>query len=415
MSTATPAPRTGPTAEGVPVTLVAGCHEEDVSAVARAVLGPWCDHLHSGALELVDEHEHGHEHEHDLGRRGRHGRGDPHGRPGDGAGDPRSDPRRPVPRGGDPRRRARVDAHLVADAVVEHAISLLAGHRRRGVVVEVPVTADARTVAMLTGSLLEDASREADPWRASGSDGDEPGARLRHVVSVVRSTELADLVTGRRDESFLDAERVADLVEHATVVVLTGLAALPDDERDLVVELVHRLAPSTLVLDAGVVLSGASLPPQGDVAGLASAAGWMRELSGTGALPLVGAAVQAVVFRDPRPFCTERLARVVDEDLVPERVGRVLRSKGFVHLSTRPDRIGGWSSVGSLLSLDPSVLTAFEEDAPLGQELVFFGVDLDAAELTRVLASCLLTPDELLAGPDAWRRGRDPFPRWPGE
>ena len=391
MSTSAPAPRTGPTAGGVPVTLVAGCHEEDVSAVARAVLGPWCDHLHSGALELVDEHEH------------EHGVGGARG------------PRRPVPRGVDPRRRARVDAHLVADAVVDHAVSLLDAHRRRGVVVEVPVTANARTVAMLTGSLLEDAGRDSGPTGAVGDDGGGPGARLRHVVSVVRAAELVDLVTGRRDESFLEAERVVDLVEHATVVVLTGLAELPDGDRDLVVELVHRLAPSTLVLDAGVVLSGASLPPDGDAARLGSAAGWMRELSGTGALPLVGAGVQAVVFRDPRPFSTERLARVVDEDLVPDRVGQVLRSKGFVHLSTRPDRIGGWSSVGSLLSLDPSVLTAFEEDAPLGQELVFFGVDLDAAELTRVLASCLLGPDELLAGPEAWRRGADPFPRWPGE
>ena len=71
--------------------------------------------------------------------------------------------------------------------------------------------------------------------------------------------------------------------------------------------------------------------------------------------------------------------------------------------------------MGALLSLDPSVLRAFEADAPLGQELVFSGTDLRVDVLEEVLASCLLTPAELLAGPEAWRTGADPFPRWPGE
>ncbi|WP_460513410.1 GTP-binding protein [Frigoribacterium salinisoli] len=379
MSSSSPAPMSLPQADGVAVTLVAGAHAVDVSAVAAAVRGPRADLLHSGQLELVE------------------------------GGEAVVDARRL-----DPRRRARVDAHLVADAVAEHVASLLDEGRRRGVVVEVPVTADARSVALLTGRLLEDVVAEHDPGRAV-EHATQRTAGLRHVVSVVRAAELADLVLGRRDDSFLEAERVADLVEHATVVVLTGLAGLPSDERDLVVELVHRLAPCALVLDAGVVLSGASLPERGDVPGLASAAGWMRELSGAGGLPLVGATVRTWTFRDPRPFHTERLALAVDVDLVPERVGRVLRSKGFVHLATRPDRIGGWSSVGALLSLDPSVLRAFEADAPLGQELVFYGTDLRVDVLEEVLASCLLTPAELLAGPEAWRTGADPFPRWPGE
>ena len=380
MSMSSPAPMPVPSAPGVAVTLVAGAHQVDVSAVAAAVRGPRADHLHSGRLETLD---------------------------GDDA----------AVTGLDPRRRARLDAHLVADAVADHVASLLEAGRSRGIVVEVPVTADARSVALLTGSLLSDVSDERAAERADEpADERAPGppARLRHVVSVVRAGELVDLVLGRLDESFLEAERVVDLVEHATVVVLTGMVGLPGDERDLAVELVHRLAPATLVLDAGVVLSGSSLPERGDVAGLASAAGWMRELSGTGALPLSGATVGTWVFRDPRPFHTERLARAVDVDLVPERVGRVLRSKGFVHLATRPDRIGGWSSVGSLLSLDPSVLRAFEADAPLGQELVLFGTDLRVDVLEEVLTSCLLTPAELLAGPEAWRTGADPFPRWPG-
>ena len=382
MSSSSPAPMPLPQADGVAVTLVAGAHAVDVSAVAAAVRGPRADLLHSGQLELVE------------------------------GGEAVVDARRL-----DPRRRARVDAHLVADAVAEHVASLLDDGRRRGVVVEVPVTADARSVALLTGRLLEDVVAEHEPGHAveHATERTAGTAGLRHVVSVVRAGELADLVLGRRDESFLEAERVADLVEHATVVVLTGLAGLPGGEGDLVVELVHRLAPVARVLDAGVVLSGASLPEQGDVPGLASAAGWMRELSGAGGLPLVGATVRTWTFRDPRPFHTERLARAVDVDLVPERVGRVLRSKGFVHLATRPDRIGGWSSVGALLSLDPSVLRAFEADAPLGQELVFYGTDLRVDVLEEVLASCLLTPAELLAGPERWRTGADPFPRWPGE
>jgi hypothetical protein len=43
---------------------------------------------------------------------------------------------------------------------------------------------------------------------------------------------------------------------------------------------------------------------------------------------------------------------------------------------------------------------------------VFIGQDLDVPAATAALDSCLLTDAEFAAGPAAWTRLRDPFPRW---
>ncbi|XYI04228.1 GTP-binding protein [Sorangium sp. So ce1128] len=46
------------------------------------------------------------------------------------------------------------------------------------------------------------------------------------------------------------------------------------------------------------------------------------------------------------------------------------------------------------------------------QELVFIGVDMAREELTSDLDACLLTEEEMAAGPSGWSRFNDPFPTW---
>lgn len=46
------------------------------------------------------------------------------------------------------------------------------------------------------------------------------------------------------------------------------------------------------------------------------------------------------------------------------------------------------------------------------QELTLIGFDLDPWALQSDFDACLLTPDELEAGLDGWRRLPDPFPDW---
>jgi hypothetical protein len=44
--------------------------------------------------------------------------------------------------------------------------------------------------------------------------------------------------------------------------------------------------------------------------------------------------------------------------------------------------------------------------------LAIIGQRLDVPAMTAMLDACLLTPDEMAAGLDAWRDAADPFPQW---
>jgi hypothetical protein len=83
-----------------------------------------------------------------------------------------------------------------------------------------------------------------------------------------------------------------------------------------------------------------------------------------------------------------------------------------VRLATRGGRVGSWASAGDVLDLEPTGMLSWHADSPIGQELVFFGPGLDERALAATLAECLLTVDELVAGPDAWASYEDPFPEW---
>ncbi|WIB14775.1 GTP-binding protein [Curtobacterium sp. MCPF17_050] len=274
---------------------------------------------------------------------------------------------------------------------------------RHALVVTLPVGGDARAVGM----MLANAAR--------AETGDD--RVLRHVVSVLRADEVEHLFWSGVDDAFVAGERLAALVEYATVIVLDRTDRLSPARRRALVALVHRCAPSAVVLADERVRSADELPASNGGAArvLAGSAGWMRALS-SGADDVhrrSADGLTAVCYRDPLPFHPSRLADVVEHDLAAGPDGRVLRSRGFFRLASRPDHVGSWSSVGAMLALDPAANPSWDEDAPIGQSLWFVGEDLDAVRLTRALDGALITPDELLAGPDLWRAWADPFPVWP--
>jgi len=112
------------------------------------------------------------------------------------------------------------------------------------------------------------------------------------------------------------------------------------------------------------------------------------------------------------------------EPLRTERMGSLLRSKGFIWLANRHDFMGVYSSVGSVLTLSfPTRWNALEEKAYTGtpeeqaelrkhfvevwgdrrQELVFIGKNLKHEAIQEVLDGCLLTDKEMSLGIDGWK------------
>jgi G3E family GTPase len=307
------------------------------------------------------------------------------------------------------------DVHEAADEVHEHALALA----REGSPVDVTAAllpgTPARPVGLLLGALLDSALGLPDGR-----------SLLSHVVSVISAADLAELVLRGVDDRFAAAEHVIDLVEYATIVVLTDTGALRPGERNVLARLLAALAPEAEVRTIGS-LRPRTPGPRGGASRLGATAGWMQALADDAPDHADDGTLTTVVYRDERPFHPERLAEVVERAFVPggavgpggdsgaTSVGTVLRSRGFVQFATRADRVGSWSSVGQMLSLDPTAQPSWHPDAPHGQQIAFFGLGLDAALIRTSLDSCLLTDAELLSDPSTWSAFRDPFPIWTGQ
>ncbi|KQS14592.1 hypothetical protein ASG04_01700 [Curtobacterium sp. Leaf183] len=271
-----------------------------------------------------------------------------------------------------------------------------------GLVVTLAPGSDTRAVGM----LLANASRSEH-----GHD-----RVLRHAVTVLRADEVAHLLWSEVDDAFVAADRVASAVEYATVIALDQLGPLSGRRRRALVALLHRMAPYATIMALDHVRGPDDLPASNGGAArlLATGAGWMLALSGgADAGRDVHDDLVALRYREPLPFHPGRLASVIAEDLSPGVNGRVLRSRGFFRLASRPDHVGSWSSFGAMLALDPTANPSWDEDAPIGQALWFVGERLDVRGIERALDSALLRAPELLAGPDLWRGWADPFPVWP--
>lgn len=203
-------------------------------------------------------------------------------------------------------------------------------------------------------------------------------------------------------------------LEFASTIVLVNWDALETDELATVMALISHLSPQARVdLDDerraiatdGVAYSVGQERP-----------GWVTILNHEFAPQFTDERVSAGQYEQLRPLHPGRLQQFLDERLEPGEFGTVIRSAGFCRLATRPDISAQWDHIGSMISFDPLVSAAGDdEDASLlaiGQEIAIIGLDLDLEALGVALDEAALTDAELLAGREAWATFDDPFPAW---
>ncbi|MGM0986669.1 MAG: GTP-binding protein [Pseudomonadota bacterium] len=211
-----------------------------------------------------------------------------------------------------------------------------------------------------------------------------------------------------------------DLLTTAQLDELTAVLRSLNPEAELI-PITHGRVPLEKVLDTGrFSFERAQQAP-----------GWLKELRGEHVPETEEYGITSFAYHARRPFHPRKFFELLHGDWFG---ARLLRSKGFFWLATRPQFAGQWSQAGGIAHYgfagmfwkavpesrwpeDPEYQAAIMEkwQEPFGdmrQELVFIGQNLDEARIWQALDDCLLSEEALLAGKEAWQALPGPFPPW---
>ena len=161
------------------------------------------------------------------------------------------------------------------------------------------------------------------------------------------------------------------------------------------------------------------------------APGWLKELRGEHVPETQEYGIGSFSYVARRPFHPHKFYNFLHST---QQYGKLIRSKGYFWLASRPEFAGQWNQAGGIAHYgfagmfwqaepkinwptDQEALASIEKNwvEPFGdmrQELVFIGQNLNQTTMIQALDDCLLTEEELLKGQVFWRTLPDPFPLW---
>jgi G3E family GTPase len=161
------------------------------------------------------------------------------------------------------------------------------------------------------------------------------------------------------------------------------------------------------------------------------APGWLKEMRGEHIPETEEYGITSFNYVARSPFHPEKFHQFLHNT---DKFGKLLRSKGYFWLASRPQFCGQWSQAGGIArygfagmfwkaipkenwptdeeSLDEIAKEWIEPFGDMRQELVFIGQKLDKQAMILALDKCLLSEEELLQGKNYWMTLPDPFPEW---
>ena len=280
---------------------------------------------------------------------------------------------------------------------------------------------------------------------------DEEGISLSDIASLDTMVTVVDAVNflkdyeeakylkdageslGEEDERSV-ADLLVDQVEFADLILISKTDLVNSDEikrltailRTLntsakIVPISHGKVDMNDVLDTGLF----------DFQRAQQAPGWLKEMRGEHIPETEEYGIGSFTYVARRPFHPNKFFNFLHGT---EKYGKLIRSKGYFWLATRPQFAGQWSQAGGIARYgfagmfwkavpkkdwpkDEEYLSSIKEQwvEPFGdmrQELVFIGQGLDQEKMIQNLNECLLSEEEVLKGKAYWSTLDDPFPIW---
>jgi len=229
---------------------------------------------------------------------------------------------------------------------------------------------------------------------------------------------------------------LVDQIEFANVILISK-CDLVDEERVKELEhLLHLMSPTSKIIRSvkgEVPLKEILNTHRYSLEWAETNQQWLATPRGKEASEAEEYGFSSFVFTARVPFHPERFCELVESTDFAD----VVRSKGVVWLATRHDVAGEWSQAGQLYQLNRAGIWAASSgreewpddeqfladigevwEEPWGDrriELVIIGQDLDEVRLRRCLDACLLTEEEIQAGPAVWSAFHDDLEPWPEE
>lgn len=161
------------------------------------------------------------------------------------------------------------------------------------------------------------------------------------------------------------------------------------------------------------------------------APGWLKEMRGEHVPETEEYGISSFSYVARRPFHPEKFFNFLHNT---QDYGKLIRSKGYFWLASRPHFAGQWSQAGGIAQYgfaglfwksvpkenwptDKEYLSFIEKRwvEPFGdmrQELVFIGQGFDEEAVRKALNECLLSEEDVLKGKQYWKTLNDPFPDW---
>ena len=280
---------------------------------------------------------------------------------------------------------------------------------------------------------------------------DEQGVSLSDVATLDTMVTVVDAVNFLNDYEAADAlqetnghlgeddERsVADLlvdqVEFADVILISKTDLITPSDLENLIAILKALNTTAHIIpikqgqvDVDDVLNTGLF--DFDQAQLAP--GWLKEMRGEHVPETEAYGISSFSYEARRPFHPEKFYHFLH---TTQEYGKLIRSKGYFWLASRPEFAGQWSQAGGIArygfgsmfwksvpktnwptdneSLESIHKSWVEPFGDMRQELVFIGQRLDEVKMRRALDNCLLTENELLQGKSFWMTLSDPFPLW---